>query len=178
LSNALKFTDKGKVTFEVCRPRPDKNSQNGQNGQTEKLEKTGRKINMRNPEKTIAFIVTDTGPGIAEDKQDLVFQAFKQADGSTSRKYGGTGLGLAISKKYAGLLGGDITVSSVEGKGSIFTLYLPYSLGTTASAIGTRSVSANDTKPANYAKPAKYEKKEPDTSTLMFQALQILKLMK
>lgn len=153
LSNALKFTDKGKVTFKVCRPMPDKN---GQNGQTEKPKKDGRKINMGNSEKTIAFIITDTGPGIAEDKQDLVFQAFKQADGSTSRKYGGTGLGLAISKKYAGLLGGDITVSSVEGKGSIFTLYLP-------DTIGTKSASANDTRSAIDAKPAKYEKKEPNT---------------
>ncbi|MBW4505015.1 MAG: response regulator [Scytonematopsis contorta HA4267-MV1] len=106
LANAFKFTERGGVSLQI--------------GIT--------------PENMISFAVSDTGIGIATEKQQIIFEAFQQADGSTSRKYGGTGLGLSISRELAQLLGGKIELTSQAGQGSIFTLYLPYSSSLSSSS--------------------------------------------
>ncbi|CAM3081919.1 two-component system sensor histidine kinase/response regulator [Pseudomonas floridensis] len=97
LSNAIKFTESGAVSMIVS----------------------------RQPGAGIAFTVRDSGIGIAEEHQQSIFEAFRQADGTTNRRYGGTGLGLSISRDLAALLGGSISVTSAPGQGSIFTLVLP-----------------------------------------------------
>ncbi|MEV5019209.1 HAMP domain-containing protein [Streptomyces sp. NPDC053780] len=118
LSNAVKFTDSGAVEL-VIRPARDDVPQ----GIREQLLEAG---SMTDPDaELIAFSVSDTGIGIAASKMRVIFEAFKQADGTTSRKYGGTGLGLSISREIAQLLGGEIHAQSETGRGSTFTLYLP-----------------------------------------------------
>lgn len=97
LSNAIKFTEAGAVSMVVS----------------------------RQPGAGIVFSVRDSGIGIAEEHQQGIFEAFRQADGTTNRRYGGTGLGLSISRDLAALLGGSISVTSAPGQGSIFTLVLP-----------------------------------------------------
>ncbi|WP_370464555.1 HAMP domain-containing protein [Streptomyces gougerotii] len=118
LSNAVKFTDSGAVEL-VIRPAaadvPD--------AIREQLLEAGSLADA--DADLIAFSVTDTGIGIAAGKMRVIFEAFKQADGTTSRKYGGTGLGLSISREIARLLGGEIHAASEPGRGSTFTLYLP-----------------------------------------------------
>ncbi|MGW1496233.1 HAMP domain-containing protein [Streptomyces sp. NPDC002402] len=118
LSNAVKFTDSGAVEL-VIRPA----SADVPQSIREQLLEAG---SLRDADgDLIAFSVTDTGIGIAAGKMRVIFEAFKQADGTTSRKYGGTGLGLSISREIARLLGGEIHAASEPGRGSTFTLYLP-----------------------------------------------------
>lgn len=112
-SNAFKFTTRGSVTLRVFRP------DHGDHATSMCADAD------LDPEKTVCFSVVDTGSGVEVGKQKQIFEAFQQADGSTSRKYGGTGLGLSISRELAKLLGGSIGLESDPGKGSAFTLYLP-----------------------------------------------------
>jgi HAMP domain-containing protein/signal transduction histidine kinase/CheY-like chemotaxis protein len=110
LSNACKFTDRGSVVLRIAPVT------------------TGWSLNhptLSHASNVVAFSVIDTGIGIPPEKHAIVFEAFQQADGSTSRRYGGTGLGLAISREIARLLGGEITLTSDAGQGSNFTLHLP-----------------------------------------------------
>ncbi|PWB21449.1 response regulator [Comamonas sp. JNW] len=97
LSNAIKFTDRGSVSLQLSQSQPG----------------------------TLSFAVQDTGIGIPEHQQQLIFEAFQQADGSTHRKYGGTGLGLSIARDLAQLLGGQVTVQSTPGQGSVFSFHMP-----------------------------------------------------
>ncbi|WP_405081108.1 response regulator [Paenibacillus chitinolyticus] len=124
LSNALKFTEKGAVTLSIH----GASSPTGGEGQATAEE--------------IVFSVTDTGIGIPASKLESIFEAFQQADGTTSRKYGGTGLGLTICRELAGLLGGRIEVSSAEGEGSTFSLHLPAAQPGTAVS---QAAAASDT---------------------------------
>jgi len=130
LSNAFKFTERGGVTLQI--------------GSAEGTP-------LRAGSEWIAMSVTDTGIGIPEEKQRIIFEAFQQADGTTSRKYGGTGLGLSISREIARLLGGEIVVSSTPGSGSTFTLFVPVEPPAShVSAGGETSVRPNGSGAAQF----------------------------
>ncbi|GJH10335.1 response regulator [Caballeronia novacaledonica] len=127
LSNAVKFTDAGAVSL----------------------------VLRRAGEGAVQFVVTDTGIGIAPDQLEAIFEAFQQADGTTSRHYGGTGLGLSISRSLAHLLGGDIAVRSAQGTGSTFTLTMPIAYGAAALP------GAVEQAPASVAIEAKLPAEQP-----------------
>src|SRR2546422_1672530 len=110
LANAFKFAEEGTVSLRMRAPAAA-------------TEGGGTGLDPMEP--AVAFVVSDTGIGIPGDKQEIIFEAFQQVDGTTSRKYGGTGLGLSISREITRLLGGQIRVQSAPGAGSTFTLYLP-----------------------------------------------------
>ena len=150
MSNAIKFTESGSVALNITRA----------------------------PGNRIAFAVTDTGIGISRDHQQSVFDAFKQADGTISRRYGGTGLGLSISRELSRLLGGEISLTSAPGKGSTFTLTLPVTYD--AEAIAPRQEpraaplpSLTEPAPALAARPAarKAETATPATPTPTFRLI-------
>ncbi len=149
LSNAVKFTDTGAVEL-VIRPA-------GADVPVAIREQLLESGSLSDPEaEVIAFSVADTGIGIAAGKMRVIFEAFKQADGTTSRKYGGTGLGLSISREIARLLGGEIYAQSEPGRGSTFTLYLPLhpselppqGYGQQAPALEAEELLASETDPA------------------------------
>jgi signal transduction histidine kinase/DNA-binding response OmpR family regulator/HAMP domain-containing protein len=135
LSNAFKFTDEGSVRMRIFRA-------DGGWGVGSDLAKAGQ---------VVAFEVTDTGIGIPEDKQRLIFEAFQQADGTTSRKYGGTGLGLSISREITRLLGGELKVVSKPGEGATFTLYVPLNYSPATAAV--QPVRPAQPSPAGFGRP-------------------------
>ena len=147
LSNACKFTERGRVDLRISLVK---------SGWT-----PGNALFDAAPH-VVAFAVTDTGTGIPENKQKVIFEAFQQADGTTSRRYGGTGLGLSISRELTRLLGGEIRVESSPGRGSTFTLYLP--LAHEPARIETRTPKTVPEKPEKQTLNPAYAKRSSASS--------------
>jgi two-component system chemotaxis sensor kinase CheA len=130
LANAMKFTEQGSVALSF---------------RAIDSEEVNLMFVPQSEAQILAISVADTGIGISKSKQGIIFEAFQQADGTTSRKYGGTGLGLSICKEIAELLGGVISVDSELGQGSTFTLYLPHSTARVATLGSQEAAAAIDT---------------------------------
>lgn len=139
VSNAIKFTDEGHISVS--------------------FEPATSKTKFHNPdiepEKYFALSVSDTGIGIPREKQLIIFEAFQQADGSTSRNYGGTGLGLSICKEIARLFNGEIQLNSTEGEGATFTVYLPYHFNESQKSEPGHSAVNIENKDSGKEKPKK-----------------------
>jgi CheY-like chemotaxis protein/signal transduction histidine kinase len=148
ISNAVKFTDTGSISV--------------------KFACASREISYKNPAIVpadyFAVSVTDTGIGIPLDKQRIIFEAFQQADGSTSRKYGGTGLGLSISLEIAKLFKGEIQLESEPGNGSTFTVILPFRFEASRETSSERSVISDANTQINQPPKPSEKKSEPDNS--------------
>src|SRR5262249_20383263 len=142
LSNACKFTEKGVIKLEVRRSKAEarENSEGRDPNYEASLHDTGNtEYAIRNTPYVarFTFSVSDTGIGMTPEQISRLFEAFSQADASTTRKYGGTGLGLAISRKFCRMMGGDLTVESEAGKGSTFTMIVPAQVESTEKEQGT-----------------------------------------
>ncbi|MEO3749566.1 HAMP domain-containing protein [Streptomyces sp. B6B3] len=147
LSNAVKFTSSGGVTLRVERVPAERFE--------EETLRTARAV--------LGFVVEDTGVGIAPEKLSVIFEAFKQSDGTTNRKYGGTGLGLSISREIAGLLGGRIDVQSEPGVGSRFTLFVPAELPR-AALVGETAVDMPQVETAGAVQPVPPGGRRPEVA--------------
>ena len=143
LSNAFKFTSKGEIRLDFM-----------------KADKLPLKPEKMDPDQTIAIQIIDTGEGIPEDKKNIVFEAFRQADGTTKRKYGGTGLGLSIAREFSRILGGEIILESTLGKGSTFTLFLPIRYNG-ATVIDRKIIPSIDPKITDPKQMTSFTSKEP-----------------
>ncbi|MBF0231626.1 MAG: response regulator [Desulfamplus sp.] len=172
IGNAIKFTETGTITLNLKKPASDTlikvRLPHAPSGK-ERLgtPDTDSQIIQLTRENAIAISVNDTGSGIPADKIDAVFEAFKQVDGSTSRKHDGTGLGLSISKELATLLGGQITLESELGKGSTFTLYIPEKIDVDQKNLSLSSKPGGTDKQSVVSEPS--EVKNPFTEATSTQ---------
>lgn len=149
ISNAFKFTENGGVELKVGKAKLD---------------------GQHNNEDFVVFTVIDTGIGIAKEQQALVFEAFHQADSSTTRKYGGTGLGLSICRELSTLLGGWMELSSELGKGSEFKLFLPVAYKGKSSVRSKATSSPQDSTPTQAAEPIKTAAQNIEDIEVLFQS--------